>query len=553
MSAPSTRSSSAWIQGPWSDLVLGAGLIYWPIFLLSIPFGPDLSLNGFSLMPFFVIFIANTHLGATLMRVYDRREDRHAYRLFAIWVTLALASLSAVGLWVPIVGSVLMTLYQTFAPWHFTAQNYGVSLVFLRRRGIEVEPALKRSLWQVFTLTFLMWITWLHSAQPGAADYSPVSASGSMYRFLPLGVPQALLPWILCFLGIAWSRAAFQCIQALWGRAPGRELVPAAALGLTQALWFAAPVLGSNFISAERLGPLAGLWSPSNSASTFLWISVVHSAQYLWITNYFVRKERPGTTTHGFLSKSLLAAMAVYGFPLLLLGPSIAGGPSWDAGLYVMLTGALNIHHVILDSAIWKLRNTKVASILLRGDAPPAAARQGRSWTAPVVFASGALGLLLMLGHVFESELGFEPALQRGDVAGIEASLERMAWLGREQASGRSQLAALKVARGDGEGALREYRRSIELYDDPLTWLKLATLLEERGDRPGALVALEGALRNAPDDVELLLTASWLAHELGDDAKARRMLLHASEVAPEHPKVRQALRRVAASNAATGQ
>ena len=74
-----------------------------------------------------------------------------------------------------------------------------------------------------------------------------------------------------------------------------------------------------------------------------------------------------------------------------------------------------------------------------------------------------------------------------------------------------------------------------------------------RGDRPGALAALEGALRNAPDDVELLLTASWLAHELGDDAKARRMLLHASEVAPEHPKVRQALRRVAASNAATGQ
>ena len=105
LSAPAPRSTSAWIQGPWSDLVLGAGLIYWPIFLLSVPFGPDLSLNGFSLMPFFVIFIANTHLGATLMRVYERREDRHAYKLFAIWVTLALASLSVVGLWVPIVGS----------------------------------------------------------------------------------------------------------------------------------------------------------------------------------------------------------------------------------------------------------------------------------------------------------------------------------------------------------------------------------------------------------------------------------------------------------------
>ena len=106
---------------------------------------------------------------------------------------------------------------------------------------------------------------------------------------------------------------------------------------------------------------------------------------------------------------------------------------------------------------------------------------------------------------------------------------------------------------GDSEGALREYQRSIELYDDPATWLKIASLHEARGDKPGVLAAFEGALRNAPDEVDLLLAASWLAHELGDDAKARGMLLHAAEVAPDHPQVRKALRRVAASNAPPAQ
>ena len=33
-----------------------------------------------------------------------------------------------------------------------------------------------------------------------------------------------------------------------------------------------------------------------------------------------------------------------------------------------MIAGALNLHHVMLDSAIWKLRNTRIASILIRGD-----------------------------------------------------------------------------------------------------------------------------------------------------------------------------------------
>ena len=88
--AASPRSSSPWVQGPFTDYAFGAALIYLPVLLLSLPAGPNLSIGGFSLMPFLVIFIANTHLGATLLRTYERPQDRHAYRLFAVWVTAAI-------------------------------------------------------------------------------------------------------------------------------------------------------------------------------------------------------------------------------------------------------------------------------------------------------------------------------------------------------------------------------------------------------------------------------------------------------------------------------
>ena len=104
--------------------------------------------------------------------------------------------------------------------------------------------------------------------------------------------------------------------------------------------------------------------------------------------------------------------------------PGVSGGPSYDAGLYTMLAGALNLHHVVLDSVIWKLRNARIASILIRGDAPPAAARAGRSLVPKLVFASGALGVVLMLASIVESDVVLTAAVKRDDTREVERQVK---------------------------------------------------------------------------------------------------------------------------------
>ena len=61
-------------------------------------------------------------------------------------MTAALVALFGVSLYDRFLGSVLLTVYVTWSPWHFSGQNYGLSVMYLRRRGIPVTPELKRPL-----------------------------------------------------------------------------------------------------------------------------------------------------------------------------------------------------------------------------------------------------------------------------------------------------------------------------------------------------------------------------------------------------------------------
>ena len=44
----------------------------------------------------------------------------------------------------PALGTFLVTLYLTWSPWHYTGQNYGLAVMFLRRSGVEVDARTKR-------------------------------------------------------------------------------------------------------------------------------------------------------------------------------------------------------------------------------------------------------------------------------------------------------------------------------------------------------------------------------------------------------------------------
>jgi len=380
---------------------MGTGILYVPLFAWFALAGDPISPG---LMPLLVLAVATPHIGATLLRVYERPEDRRAYRLFTVWLTMALGALFFVGLHDIMAGSLLITLYLTVVPWHFTGQNYGIALIFLRRAGVDVPPELKRFLYASFALPFVLWILALHGDVAGTAEYALLGTTGTVYSFLPVGIPAAIQGPAVLLATVIYLYVLAECILGLRRQATLRQSLPAAALMVVQGLWFAAPIVSRIWLPEDRLGPLAA----GRATQTFIWITLLHGLQYLWITSYYARRERPDLKTSRYLGKALLAGSAIYGFPMLLLAPSVAGRLPYDSGLYLLVAGTLSLHHIMLDGAIWKLRNTRIASILIRGaEVNPAPPRAGHaSWFGPLVWASGAVAVLLTVAGTLEFEFG---------------------------------------------------------------------------------------------------------------------------------------------------
>ena len=127
---------SPWLFGPWSDLLFGCGALYALLFGAFCLAGAELrTLQPGLLFPLFVLALGTPHYGATLLRVYEKRRDRRAYVVFSLWATLAVAALFVVSVWWGPAATFFVTLYLSWSPWHYTGQNYGLAVMFLRIRG----------------------------------------------------------------------------------------------------------------------------------------------------------------------------------------------------------------------------------------------------------------------------------------------------------------------------------------------------------------------------------------------------------------------------------
>jgi len=92
----------------------------------------------------------------------------------------------------------------------------------------------------------------------------------------------------------------------------------------------------------------------------------------------------------------------------------------------------------------------------------------------------------------------------RGDLAGAEAILEKMAAMRPAQPQRIAQLAELQAARGEVARAIETLRRAVAVSpraSDP--WRHIAAWLDLSGDAKGALAAREEALARLPADLQL--------------------------------------------------
>jgi len=539
--APVASRAQPWLFGPFPDLLIGCGLLY----ALALPaffvYGGEIrARQADALMPLLVLALSLPHYGATLLRVYERPEDRQRYRRFAIHSSVALFAAFVAALHVPLVATFLTTLYLTWSPWHYTAQNFGLASMFLRRRGAAVGPTLGRCLRLSFIFSYGLVFLLMHTGQGTPADYA-IPLGEDAARFVSLGIPDRIslsLGGVLLAGYLASLLAALVLVlRATTLRAAG----PTLALLLTQVLWFSLPITVPLLGFASGLDPLD--WSHRDYY--FRWIAIGHASQYLWVTAYYARRASGWNGFGIYLAKAAMAATAVWVFPIVLFAPEALGTYSFDAGLAMLVGSAANIHHFILDGVIWKLRSRPVASVLLEaeGAAPsPAPRATARPWLRRLAWSTLAALLAIRVLWSWELLFVYPAAVAREDFDAAAGAFDRLAWFGYDDASRRRDLGWALVPH-DPERALAQFKRSIALHPSAKGWGSIANVHANRGDWAAALAAYEAGLAIAPSDPDLLSNAGFAALQLGDPKRALGLLERAEQLRPRDEANQRRLER----------
>jgi tetratricopeptide (TPR) repeat protein len=550
---PITASpDGGWLFGRATDLLFGAGLGY----LLSLPLLMWLTLS-FGMhnwpTPVFILFslaISGPHYGATILRVYEHREDRKRYVFFALWATLAIGAAFVAGLNHVLIGSLLVTVYASWSPWHFSGQNYGLAVMFLRRRGVPLPPVAKRLLYASFILAYALSFLVMHGQSSVVSHASvPVDAL-STYQFVSIGIPGAIISILVPLTAIAYALSIVGCAVHLLRGASIRDLGPAACLVLTQSLWFALPAAMP--VIADQ--PLHGL------AFTIVWISAAHGLQYLWVNYYYARAADDQLQLRSYMLRTLMAGSAVTIFPSVIFAPGFLGSVPWDSGLAILLVSAVNIHHFVLDGAIWKLRDGKVAKFLLgngspatpraKGETrdPPKSEEKVRTWFRPAMVVLGLVSLAVALLDSWEREVTVNRS--GGDISRMMGAAKRLAWIGRDSPLLHAMIAQNLAAEGRLDDSVVEYEESLALFPTEGAWVGLGRVQAGLGRWQEASESFRAAIGLNPDSPAILAHSGQAYMHLGRPDLARVAFERASALAPNNQTIgRELAKAIAAENA----
>ena len=270
---PRHASDTRWIYGLPIDLIVGCGAWSAPLLLLAGRGGVVRPARG--------RWSSTCSLSRSTTRTTWRRctarttrgPEFAKYRLFTLHITVAprtcWPSRRTCG---PPLLPWIFTLYVTWSPWHYTGQNFGLTMMFARRNGVGADrrraaPALPR-VSRVVRVAVRRRSTLVRRAILWSARSAFRSPSRRRHG-------RALL-----LLFAADSRHGARAHDG--ARRPGAMLAPLTLVS-TQV------PRGS---SSRRL-PVA--WRGGEPVAQTRYstgvLAVMHSAQYLWITSYYARRE----------------------------------------------------------------------------------------------------------------------------------------------------------------------------------------------------------------------------------------------------------------------
>lgn len=491
-------NASYWLYGRGVDLLVGCCGIYTfsiPL-LLAMTAGTGLQTWSIALTIVLGVTINAPHYGATLVRLYEREQDRHKYAFFTVYITLALTALFVVAtrnLWL---ASALITAYVIWSPWHFSAQNYGLLVMFMRREGISFDDTTKRLFYASFVFSTLMSIEGVQAVSSDLV-FAPATfrAPDTPQVFQWALLQDYALP-ILWTTGLLYAGTLGTALVRLRGSG-FRVAGPAALLIVTQALFTAIPVAAARIYTQGEI----------NLAFAPVWISMAHSAQYLWVSAYFAKRSDARQGTARFLGKSFLAGSGITVLPALLFAPGLLGERPWDAGLAGLVFSMVNLHHFIMDGAIWKLRDGRVSNILLRSNptsdvTPESIDVPKRRWLPVSIWAACSLSIVVPVVHLYETEVDIPSARTRED---IDRALYRIRLIGRESIALHRYVGSEYSKLQQPGLAIEHFNRSLEVFPTADAWTDVGNEYRGAGDRQNSVAAYDAALDLDPDFLEALL------------------------------------------------
>jgi tetratricopeptide (TPR) repeat protein len=497
------RGEAVWIYQPWLDLVVGCGA--WSVPLLMLAYFPSTANTLTWSIAFYVLafFFNYPHYMATIYRAYHTTEDFRKYRIFTVHITLLVALTVILShLWFRALPWIF-TVYLTASPWHYSGQNYGLFMMFARRAGAQPTSLERRALHTAFLISYAVLLLNFHTGH--SAD--PL--------FVSLNIPEAISSRAQVVLAIAFVACSAFGLSRLTSRAGVRRMVPSLTLFSTQCVWFLVPTLLS---LVERFQV------PQSRYSTGV-LAVMHSAQYLWITSYYAKREAATTPDRPWRPFVYFTILMVGGIALFVPGP-------WLSSLvfhfdftrsFLLFTALVNIHHFILDGAIWKLRDGRIAALLVNSGAQIAeGAKEAGTRTITALrwlagpnstahaLRVGTASALLIWGCV--DQVHYYLALHSDNLA----DLKRAASLAPYDTPLEMRLARQALEEGDPQDSVVAWQYAVKANPaDPAprdAWLKYLTQ-QKRFDEAYQLTG--SWLKLAPRDADLLVNHGILAQQFG--------------------------------------
>jgi tetratricopeptide (TPR) repeat protein len=459
------------------------------------------------------------HFMATIYRAYRSREEFQKYRIFTLHLTVLLALTAILAHADFRLVPWIFTLYIDWSPWHYSGQNFGLLMMFARRNGAPVTSLERRLLQIAFIASYAMLLVSFHtgpSNDPLILSLSIPATISVVLRWIFAAAFLLLSCWVLA----KWiSRRGFASMAA-----------PLTLL-LSQFLWFLLPTI-LELVTHSSV--------PQTRYSSGI-LAVLHSAQYIWITSYYARKEARASGESAWRLPIYFVTLIAGGVGLFIAGPWLVSYTfHYDFTVsFLIFTALVNIHHFLLDGAIWKLRDNRIASFLVGTKGHDQSERRdelagakltrwlGSRSAGAHAFRVGIAAILILLGG-----LDLVRYFAASDVTN-PSRLARAASLNPYDSGLEMRIARADVAANKTDDALAALDRAIAANPtNPGPQEARARVLITKDRYQDAYDSYHQMLKRFPDNTDALINYGLLAARIGHSDEAESSWQKAVTVDP---------------------